>query len=51
MMVYAVKNTQAETWFATFTKSDDWDLHTTKGIDRDAVQELMDGAASSKRSS
>jgi hypothetical protein len=41
MMVYAVKNGTVETWFAAFTKNGEWKLHSTKGIDRDAAEELL----------
>lgn len=40
-MVYMVKSGQVETWFATLRKENGWELHLTKGIDRDRVREFV----------
>lgn len=41
IMVYTIKSGQVETWFATFRKQNGWELHLTKGIDRDRVREFL----------
>jgi hypothetical protein len=41
IMVYAVKNDEIETWFASFRRVARWKLHITKGIDREFIEVLM----------
>lgn len=38
IMAYTIKNAQVEAWFASFRKAEGWNLHLTKGIDRERVQ-------------
>ncbi len=45
VMVYTIKNAQAEAWFSAFRNADGWKLHLTKGINRDRVQGFLGAGA------
>ncbi|HLJ87036.1 MAG TPA: hypothetical protein VKZ53_09435 [Candidatus Angelobacter sp.] len=41
VMVYTVADHRIECWFAGFKRHEEWKLHTTKGIPREEVNELL----------
>ena len=50
LMVYRVDGESVVTWYASLRKEADWKLDRTKGIEREAVQILMDTIAESDAS-
>lgn len=51
VMAYRVQTDHVQTWYASLTKSGDWRLDRTKGIDRDVVELLFKGPADDPLSS
>jgi hypothetical protein len=41
LMAYVANDGNVESWFASFVRKEDWRLHRTEGISRDAVQRLL----------
>jgi hypothetical protein len=42
LMVYRVKDELTNTWYASFSYNDSWQLDQTKGIERNLIQKLID---------
>ena len=49
IMVYEVHDSDVHTWYASFSKGHDWELHLTKGIARERVALMVKNAVLEQR--